>query len=225
MPAPSKTFTTVRDEEHVISEAQGRRSREQIELDAISDTHLAGTVLGRIIYGAVTVTPAPKAGNTGNGTFAATPTADAGAPAGRFTITVIEPGANAGAFRVERPDGTEDGTGTIGVAYNGSINFTLNDGATDFVAGDGFNVTVAYAKGNGRYKRLNPAATDGTQIAAAILAPTEKPTDPVSHIRTSAHVRDSEHNGNKLAWPVGLTDDQQAAAEAQLADNGVIVRY
>lgn len=221
-----KVINVIRDEEHVISEAAGRRSREQILLDSsFADTLYAGTILGRVTDGAATVTVTPAAGNAGNGAMAATPTADAGAQEGNYVITFIEPGANAGEFTVERPDGTMDGNGTVAVAYNGSINFTLNDGAADFAAGDQITVEVEYAEGSGRYKQLDPDATDGTQIASAVLAPTEKPTDPATHVRTSAHVRDCEVNGNKVFWPDGITDDQKATAEAQLAAAGVLVRY
>lgn len=128
MVAKTKTFTSVRAEEHVISEANGRSSREQILLDALAVRRVAGTVLGKV------------------------------------TAT-------------------------------------------------------------GRYKILAPAAVDGTEVAAAILAPTEDPTDPVGHVRTSAHVRDCEVNGRKLAWPAGITNPQKAAAEAALATAGVLVRY
>jgi hypothetical protein len=47
-----------------------------------------------------------------------------------------------GHLEVIKPDGSLDGTGVIAVAYNGSINFTLADGATDFVAGDYITVPV-----------------------------------------------------------------------------------
>lgn len=47
--AKTKSFTSVRDEEHVISEAQGRRSREQVLIDsALAETLLPGTVLGKV---------------------------------------------------------------------------------------------------------------------------------------------------------------------------------
>jgi len=226
MAARTKTFTSIRDEEHVISEAQGRRSREQILLDAPAERILAGTVLGKITRGAAAaIVAAPAAGNTGTGTFAALPTADANVDPGVYRVIIDEEAANAGDFRVERPDGTLDGRGTVGVAYNGRVNFTLNDGGVDFDVDDSFTITVGYAEGNGRYKPLDPAATDGSQVAAALLAPTEDPTDPVGHVRTSAHVRDCEVNGHKIFWPDGITSDQQATAEAQLAEQGVLVRY
>lgn len=80
--------------------------------------------------------------NTGNGVMGAI-TVGAAARAGVYTLTVIEPAANAGAFIVEDPDGVQVGDGAVGAAFNaGGLAFTLADGATDFVAGDSFAITV-----------------------------------------------------------------------------------
>lgn len=128
MAARKKTFTSVRDEEHVISEANGRQSREQILLDAPAARIQAGTVLAKIAA-------------------------------------------------------------------------------------------------NGRYAPFVVGGAGGLGVAAAILAPTEDPTDPVGHIRTSAHVRDCEVNGHKIFWPDGTDAAEKAAAEAQLAAAGILVRY
>lgn len=224
MPAPNKTISVVRDEEHVISEAQGRRSREQILLDNLAVKLLAGTILGRVIYGALTATAGAWASGTGaapgNSTWSAI-TVDAGGPLGDYRVLWTD----ATHFIVYRPNGDIDGAGVVAVAYNGSINFTITAGATPHVEDDYGVVTAVAAAGSGRYKIVDPAATDGTQIAAAVLAPTVKPTDPTSHRRTSAHVRDCEINGNKVAWPAGATDNQKAAWSAQLATAGVLIRY
>lgn len=81
--------------------------------------------------------------NTGNGTFGTITVANP-ARAGNYTLTIIEPGANAGTFIVEDPSGVQIGDGTVGVAFAaGGLSFTLADGATDFVAGDSFTITVA----------------------------------------------------------------------------------
>jgi hypothetical protein len=83
----------------------------------------------------------PVTTGTGNGSIG-TPTVDAGAQPGDYKVVIIEPGANVGTFEVFKPDGSLDGTGVVAVAYNGSINFTLADGATDFLAGDYITVPV-----------------------------------------------------------------------------------
>lgn len=132
---------------YIVSEANGHRSRETVTIKSGADL-LAGTVLGKITTGAQSVgAPAAFASNAGDGS-PGTFTADAGAPAGDYKIVFIEPVTNLGTFQVFKPDGTLDGTGKVGTAYNGSINGTIADGTNDFVAGDGFTVTVSYAAGS-----------------------------------------------------------------------------
>ena len=127
--AKTKSYTTVRDEEYVISEANGRSSREQALIDQSLAAKLEpGTVLGKI------------------------------------TAT-------------------------------------------------------------GKYLPLNPGAADGTEVAAAFSNHRVEVMDPAEDIRTSIMVRDIEANGNKIFWPAGITDAQKKSAEAQLAAQGMIVRY
>jgi hypothetical protein len=180
-----------------------------------------GTVLGQVGEGgAVTVTGSAKAGNTGNGALG-TVTADAGADPGTYKITIIEPGTNTGTFRVEKPDGTEDGTGVVGTAYNGTINFTLADGSADFVAGDGFSVNVSYASST-KYAPWDPAGNDGRENAAAILYDridaTAADKGAVATVRGPATISQPY-----LTFKTGATDPQIAAAVAQLKAKGMIV--
>lgn len=91
----------------------------------------------------LTATAAALGTNTGNGTMGSI-TASAGAKVGRYTLTIVEPAANAGAFVVTDPDGVQIGDGAVASAFSaGGLAFTLADGATDFVAGDSFAITVA----------------------------------------------------------------------------------
>ncbi|UZW55549.1 head decoration protein [Sphingobium sp. JS3065] len=135
---------------------------------------VAGAVIGAILLGSVTVTPgaavsATPAGTPGNGSIG-TVTSDAGAPEGTYLLVIIEPAANGGTFEVIKPDGSLDGTGVVGQAYNGSINFTLADGGTDFVAGDRIPIVVDYAAGSGKYKLSLAAAVDGSETPDLILS-------------------------------------------------------
>lgn len=91
----------------------------------------------------LTASAAALGTNTGNGTMGAI-TVTAGAKPGRYTLTIIEPGANTGTFNVIDPDGIQIGDGVVASAFSaGGLAFTLADGATDFVAGDAFAITVA----------------------------------------------------------------------------------
>lgn len=86
--------------------------------------------------------PAAQAGNTGNGTFLATPTITAGTPQGAYHLEIVDTATDAGDFLLTGPGGYSE-AGTVAVAFNkGGIAFTLQDGSTDFAVGDGFDFDV-----------------------------------------------------------------------------------
>lgn len=170
--------------------------------------------------GAGAVTSVAKPANIGNGVLGAV-TGDANAPEGDYSIVIIEPGANAGAFEVVRPDGRIDGEGTVGVAYNGQINFNLADGAADFVAGDAFTVTVAYTA-DPKYVAWDPASLTGAQVVSGVCLAPANAADGVDDlmdvlVRGPVIIRKSE-----MAWPVGVTDTQKSAAYRTLTKAGII---
>lgn len=181
---------------------------------------LAFALVGTVLVGAATVTAAPVVG-TGNGSIGAV-TADAGAPAGVYQVLIIEPATDAGAFQVIRPDGSLDGAGNVGAAYNGTINFTLADGSANFVAGDRIPVTVAYGASVQSFDvPWSPAATDGSQTITGInLVAAEAPVGQDVELTVLARgpviIR-----REAIAWPDGVTDSQKAAAYARLAELGI----
>jgi hypothetical protein len=201
-------------------------------------TYLAGSgstreipqfaVLGAILTGTTTVTAgaavSASGGTPGNGVVGSL-TADAGAPEGVYQIVFIEPAANAGTFQVIRPDGSVDGAGTVAVAYNGTINFTLADGATDFAVGDRIPVTVDYADaGVFKHVQIDFAAVNGAANAVgvaprAISVPNGADLEGPALKRGPLLLRSDE-----LAWPAGATSDQKASALAQLQALGIVCR-
>ena len=135
------------------------------EVTVLSGQNLAvGTVVGKERIG--TITGAAAAGNTGDGTMGAV-TAGNGIQAGVYQVPIIETIVALGTFQVEDPDGAVIGTGNVGTAFAGEINFTISDGAVDFVAGDRFTVTVA--EGSGKVKASPDVAADGSEVAVGIL--------------------------------------------------------
>lgn len=167
-----------------------------------------GAVVGKITVGAATA--AAGAGNTGNGTMGAV-TTGADAKPGVYKVVIVEPAANAGAFIVEDPDGVIVGRGTVAVAFAGPVNFTLADGATDFVSGDFFNITVA--AGSGKWKRSVAAATDGSQRPLAILV---GDVDATAADKNAAIYRTGEFNEAALNFGAGHSASTvRAALEAQ----------
>ncbi|SDL77857.1 Bacteriophage lambda head decoration protein D [Modicisalibacter muralis] len=74
----------------------------------------------------------------------------------------------------------------------------------------------------GDYVALAPAATDGTEIAKAVLYAAADATDaPVPIV---VHVRACEVHGEALTWPTGATEAQITAGTNDLVGLGVIVR-
>lgn len=84
---------------------------------------------------------AADAGNTGDGTIGAV-TVAADSAVGVYKAICIEPATDAGTFEVFGPDGVSIGTATVAVEFSNILTFTIADGATDFVAGDTFDITV-----------------------------------------------------------------------------------
>lgn len=216
--------------EFLISEANGSRSRAQIVLEAAAAaggarTLKAGQVLG-LKRGAVAAPVAFTAettgrNNSGNGTFAATPTALAGAKAGRYKLVIIEPATDAGQFQLEDPDGNIIGTGAVAAAFAGPhLSFTLQDGSNNFASGDGFFIDVAIGT---KYVALLEAGTDGSEIPAAICGDNYSVPEEVD-TKAVAFVRDCEVHGDEIVWPATYNSGDKAAAIAVLAQHGIIVR-
>lgn len=112
---------------------------------------------------------APAASGTGNGTLTrANPAFSASAHVGTYTVRFVEKTTDSGEFVVIRPDGTVDGYGVVGTAYDGQVKFTIADGATDFDQTSQFTLAVTAAvAGNGGV--FSVTAPDGTALAAATV--------------------------------------------------------
>ena len=203
----------------LISEAgnDGHRSRDSITL-AAGQVYNAGHVLGKVVLGAASVSA--TGGNTGNATFGAI-AVGAAAHAGAYILRITKAAAGAGDYEVIDPAGEVAGLGSLNAAYNvDGLSFTLTHGATDVVVGDSWSITVA--AGNGQYREWNPANTDGSQRACAILwAAQDATTVPVS---AAAITRDAEVRGSDLTFFSGAQAADQANAAGQLSFAHVIVR-
>lgn len=204
--------------EHLISEGNGHVSRDAIVVASGADLD-PGTVLGQILRGAASAA-AKSGGNTGNGALGAI-TFSALAQPGVYKLRITAASTNAGAYQVVDPQGDVVGIGNVGAAFSGGgLAFTLADGATDFIVGDGFDITVA--KGSEKFKALDPSATDGTQIAAGILfGHAHAAAEDVDAV---AHRRQCEVNAAELTWPAGISGAAKSDAIKQLAERGIILR-
>lgn len=114
-------------------------------------TVLEGTILARkSVADAVAVA---SAGNTGDGTVTlATVVAGTIVPlVGAYNLEITEAVANGGVFKLEDPNGAQVAAGltlTVGAGAEtileaGGLQFTVTDGATDFILADKFSLMVA----------------------------------------------------------------------------------
>lgn len=179
-----------------------------------------GTVIGSRLLGDITIA-AKAGGNTGNGALG-TASRGAHAKVGAYVVTCIAAAADGGWFQVVDPDGYRLADALVGVAYAGpQVNFTIADGGTDFVVGDGFSLTIA--KGDGKWVQLDPAATDGTQLAyGVLLAPVTAPDG--TDVPAQALVRLATIIDTGLVWPAGISAPAKAAALDRLEGKSVFTR-
>ncbi len=203
-------------------EEDNQYSRDVVTVLAGSGSERAlttGMVLGRVTKGSAV--GAAVSGNTGNGTITAAPAVGQAAKPGVYRIVCIEPATNGGKFSVEDPDGILVGIAAVGTEFAAHLTFTIADGATDFVAGDAFTITVA--AGSGKVGQIDFASTAGADAACGLL--TEDTTAPDGADRSAvAVVRNAIVSANGIAWPAGATTDQKNAAIAQLKSLGILVR-
>jgi hypothetical protein len=185
-------------------------------------------LVAAVMRGAATVTPgavvSASGGTPGNGSIG-TVTADADAQAGDYQMVFIEPQADLGVFQLFRPDGILDGTGKVGTAYNGMLNFTQADGSNNFVEGDRRTINVAFAAGSGKLVRWNPAGTDGSQTILGVNCFAQEAPDGVDG-PAAPYLARGPVVGRKeaLVWHSGVTDNEKAIAYAALSALGIECR-
>lgn len=206
--------------EFILSEAPGTRSRENVTV-LLGESLKAGHVLGRRLVAPTFGAAAVLGVNVGNGAFGAvTMGTNLGARRGTYRIVVTEPVAAAGKFEVFDPNGILLGDGDVAVLFDNEIQFTLADGATDFVAGDAFTVKVS--AGTHKYKEYDPADADGGQRVAGVLY---DKVDATAADKAGAIVRrDAEIRSDDLTWFAGATTAQKDEAIDALAALGIIAR-
>lgn len=187
---------------------------EKITIISGAGSLVRGTLLGKVTVGAAT-SAAKSGGNTGNGTMGAV-TVGAGALPGIYTLRIVTAATDAGEFQVKDPNGFVVGIGDVAVAFSGGgLSFTLADGATDFIVGDGFDITVA--AGSGKYKKSLAAATDGSQTPVAILA---EDADASSADAYAIAYYTGDFNSDAMTFGAGHT---AASVKDALRDRGIFL--
>lgn len=205
----------------IVSEPEGPfRARDAVKF-GLNLSVLPGTVLGSVGTPATeTATATADADNTGNGTLvmdAAAPIATQ-AKDGAYRVLFTSPTA----FVVFDPAGREIGKGVAGTAFAKDVKFLVTAGATAFVANDAFTVQVLRRVQDELYVPLNPAATDGSQLAKAIAG--YRVTTTTVPLSSTVFNGPGEVRGANLIWPAGITPAQQAEATVQLRALGIKIR-
>jgi hypothetical protein len=200
---------------------EGNLSRDNVTVKSGEGKLLAGQVLGSIPSGTSSAA-AKSGGNTGNGVF----TLDATTPilpraeAGVYQVRCIAAAANSGTFRVTSPAGVVLGDVAVGSTFADRIKFAIADGATDFIVGDGFDVTVSNI--TEKYVAYDETATNGAQLASGVLY---APVDATSADQPAAAVkRHVEVNSALLQWKSGATTAGKNAALAALKAQTIVAR-
>ncbi len=116
-----------------------------------ADTYVEGTILARKQVADAIVVAAGT--NTGDGTvtLASVIAGDTIPLVGAYNLEVVAAATNGGTFKLEDPNGAilandlvmTAGAGAATVFYVAGMTFTITDGATDFIVGDTFSLTVA----------------------------------------------------------------------------------
>ena len=206
--------------EFILSEAPGNRSRENV-IVLLAENLKAGHVLGRRLDSPTVAAAVALGVNTGDGAVSGEAVGtDLGVQRGRYTLMCIEPGANAGVFAVFDPNGVHIGDATVAVAFDKELQFTIADGANDFVAGDAFSIQVT--GGTYKYKEYDPTDEDGGQRPSGILYDA---VDATSADKDGVVVRrDAELRKDDLNWFTGATAAQKDEALDALEALGLIGR-
>lgn len=204
--------------EFIVSEQ--RISRDVVTV--LSGQNLkAGHAVGIVTKGAVSGA-AKAGGNTGDGTLTldATTPKIAGAKPGVYQVRFITAITNSGRYQVIDPDGISLGTALVGATWANQIKFVIADGSTDFVVGDGFDITIA--AGSGKVVEYDPDALDGRETPAGFLIGAVHADGADAEGLLLA--RNAEVNSAEVVWPTGTTDNEKAAAALLLKNLNIFVR-
>ena len=92
------------------------------------------------------------------------------------------------------------------------------------LSGEILDAAAVLGKGtaSGKYKALDPAAVDGSEVAAGILY--DAVDASAADAEGVAIVRLAEVNAAELVWPEGITAPEQTTALAELAALNIIAR-
>ncbi len=167
-------------------------------------------------------------GGTGTGTISLI-TAGKKAQTGNYLVRITEVVSNGGRFEVIGPNGDSVQSGAMNTTSTGAaaitgdhINFTLTD-ATDFIAGNYFNVAVYGPAAAPKVVAWDPdvATWDGRQHVAGILLGAVDASG--GDVAGTLLVRRAVVHASKLKWLSGTTESEKTYAKQQLTARDIVV--
>ncbi len=188
----------------------------------------ADFAVGDVFTFVVDTTAPTVIGGTGTGTISALGLKSK-AQTGNYLVTITEVVANGGRYEVRAPNGSLVKAGAMNTTSTGAatittdhIDFTLTD-ATDFIAGNYFNVAVYNPAAAPKVVAWDPtpATYDGRQRVAGVLrgAVDASSGDTAGVIA----VRRAVVHGGELQWIATASAGDKVLGKAQLTAMGVVV--
>jgi hypothetical protein len=102
--------------------------------------------------------------------------------------------------------------------YRSREQIIVGSGAGILVAG----AVMAQQTADGKFYPVDPAASDGTEVASAVLYEGCDATS--ADVRRVITARDTAVHADQLQWAAAVTDPQKTAALAELEQLGIIGR-
>jgi hypothetical protein len=184
-------------------------------------------IVGDVFTCVVSTTAPTVLGGTGTGTISALSLGPDARP-GRYLLTCITAVTNGGVWQVFGPSGNSIGqyTQTVGsttaTAFTSrQINFTITD-ATDFIAGNTFEVCVFNQLNGGKVVAWDPTTFDGSHKFEGFLYDNVNASS--GDLPGVIITRDAEVLKGSLQWATAITSAQKESAYKEMASRGLIAR-
>lgn len=201
----------------LLREEDAHYSRDVVTIIEGAGVLEPGAVLGKRTKSSAIAT---AGANTGNGIMGAI-TLGALAEVGTYLLRCITAASNAGTFAVFTPSGYRIADAIVAVAYaGGHLNFTLADGATDFIVGDTFTIAVT---GDGKYDFAKAGSVNGLADAVGVLLVPVDASGEEDIPGVLVLTRDAIVSEQGLIFHSSIdTDNERAAAKASLHKVGIL---
>lgn len=153
---------------------------------------------------------------TGNGTMTGI-SIGKDALIGDYKVKCVSAATDSGTFSVVDPNGNRLGDAVVGTAFTSShINFTINDGGTDFTAGATFTIPVEESEDAGKGKLCDANSVDGSQAPKYVLS---ENTDTTADAKATVY-KTGYFNRDELVYGANGAPD---GAEEELRKQGIFL--